>query len=76
MPAVGGGAGRDAHVGRRIRGKRRAMGLEQDALARVLGVSAAAIEAYETGVVPVPDEHLRQLVIYFGVPLDYFLPAS
>ena len=77
MPAVGGGAaGRDARVGRRIRGKRRAMGLEQDALARVLGVSATVIEAYETGVTPVPHEHLRQLASYFGVPLSYFLPAS
>jgi len=75
MPGGRGGAGRDAHVGRRIRGKRRAMGLEQAALARVLGVNVDAIEAYETGVTPVPDEHLRQLAIYFGVPIDYFLPA-
>ena len=77
MPAVGGGASRrDAHIGRRIRGKRRAMGLEQSVLARTLGVAIGVIEAYETGTTSVPDEHLRQLASYFAVPLDYFLPKS
>ena len=77
MPTVGGGATRrDAHAGRRIRGKRRAMGLEQSALARVLGVTVDEIKAYEAGVTPVPNEHLRQLAVYFGVPLDYFLPRA
>ena len=51
------------------------MGLEQNALARVLGVTTDAIEAYEMGATSVPSEHLRQLAIYFGVPLEYFLPA-
>ena len=77
MPAgEQGAAGRDAHIGRRIRGKRRAMGLEQSALARVLGVTVDMIEAYETHAATVPDEHLRQLASYFGVGLDYFLPDT
>lgn len=77
MPAVGGRSGRrDAHIGRRIRGKRRAMGLEQIALARMLGVAVDRIDAYETGATAVPAEQLRQLADYFGVPLDYFLPKS
>ena len=76
MPAVGGRSPgrRDVHIGRRIRGKRRAMGLEQSALARMLGVAVDRIEAYETGATTVPDEHLRRLADYFSVPLDYFLP--
>jgi len=52
------------------------MGLEQSALARVLGVTPDEVQAYETGAASVPSEHLRQLTIYFGVPLEYFLPKS
>jgi transcriptional regulator with XRE-family HTH domain len=50
------------------------MGLEQSALARVLGVTVDEIEAYETGAVRVRDAHLRELAAYFDVPIEYFLP--
>ncbi len=73
----GGGSRRhDARIGRRIRGKRRAMGLEQGMLARVLGVQVEAIQAYENGTAPVPDQHLRLLADYFGVSVDYFVPRA
>ena len=40
----------DRHIGRRIRGKRRALGLSEDFLARQLGIEARQIEAYERGM--------------------------
>ena len=51
----------DQHVGRRIRGKRRALGLTEDDLAKALGVERGRIEAYERGPARVPSEHLIRL---------------
>ena len=65
----------DQHVGRRIRGKRRALALTQDDLAKALGVDSHRIEAYERGTEPVPRVHLIRLCDVLGVPIDYFFPA-
>jgi ribosome-binding protein aMBF1 (putative translation factor) len=56
----------DSHIGRRIRGKRRALALTVDDLAKALGVDPSVIEAYEHASVSVPSEHLHR----------YFLPTS
>lgn len=61
----------DRHVGRRIRGKRRALGLTEDVLARSLGVDVATVRAYERGTGRVPSEHLVRLVA-----ISYFFPAT
>ena len=66
----------DRHVGRRIRGKRRALGLEQDDVARALGVGPDTIEAYERGNVRVPSDHLIKLSDFLGVPVSYFFPSG
>lgn len=66
----------DQHVGRRIRGKRRALGLSEDDLAKALGVVRGVLEAYEQGRVRVPPEHLIRLSDIFGVPVSYFFPAT
>jgi transcriptional regulator with XRE-family HTH domain len=66
---------RDLHVGRRIRGKRRALGLSLEWLAQELGVESSRIEAYERATEPVPSEHLARLSDVLGVHLSYFLPA-
>ena len=66
----------DRHVGRRLRGKRRALGLSQDDLARALGTGNDVIEAYERGALRVPGEHLLKLADYLGVPVSYFFPAT
>jgi len=66
----------DQHVGRRIRGKRRALGLGVDDLAAALGVEASRIEAYERGTERVPSEHLIRLGEIMEVPLSYFFPAT
>lgn len=66
----------DQHVGRRIRGKRRAMGLTEDDLAIVLGVSRDQVAAYEAGTDRVPAEHVVKLCEYFNVTIGYFFPAA
>jgi transcriptional regulator with XRE-family HTH domain len=65
----------DQHVGRRIRGKRRALALTQEDLANALGVDSDRIEAYERGTEPVPREQLDRLSAILGVTVDYFLPT-
>ena len=49
----------DRHVGRRIRGTRRALGLVEDDLAKALGVDSGRIIAYERGTERVPSEQLE-----------------
>ncbi len=66
----------DQHVGRRIRGKRRALALTEGDLAKALGVDQSVIDAYEHATVSVPPEHLDRLSQILGVPISYFLPAA
>lgn len=66
----------DLHVGRRIRGKRRALGLSVDSLASALSVEADRLEAYERAAERVPSDHLVRLSEILGVPLSYFFPAT
>jgi len=66
----------DQHVGRRIRGKRRALGLAQDDLAVELGVRRDMIEAYERATAPVPTDHLLRLAAFLGVSVAYFFPTG
>ena len=67
----------DRHVGRRIRGKRRAMGLSEGDLAKAIGIDREqVIVAYETGAVDVPADHLVKLCEYFEVSISYFFPAT
>jgi transcriptional regulator with XRE-family HTH domain len=66
----------DLHIGRRIRGKRRAAGLSEDDLARALGVGRATIEAYERATERVTSEHLIELARFFGVSISYFFPTG
>jgi transcriptional regulator with XRE-family HTH domain len=65
----------DRHVGRRIRGKRRALGLSETDLANALNVGVEAIRAYERGAERVPSEQLVRLSEVMQVPLSYFFPA-
>jgi transcriptional regulator with XRE-family HTH domain len=66
----------DRHVGRRIRGKRRALGLTEDDLAKALGMDVARIRAYERGTERVPSEHMVRLSEHMEVPLSYFFPTT
>lgn len=66
----------DQHVGRRIRGKRRALAFTVGDLAKALGVDPSQVEAYERGTTRVPPEHLTRLSEFLGVPVSYFFPAT
>jgi transcriptional regulator with XRE-family HTH domain len=66
----------DRHIGRRIRGKRRALGLTEDDLAKALGVGRETIEAYERASVRVPSEHIIKLGDILGVSVSYLFPAN
>jgi transcriptional regulator with XRE-family HTH domain len=66
----------DQHVGRRIRGKRRAIGLTEDDLGRILGIGRDMIEAYERATERVPSEHLIKLAAFLGVSVSYFFPTT
>ena len=66
----------DQHVGRRIRGKRRALGMSEDDLAKALGVDVGKIMAFERGTERVGSEHLIRLSEIMQVPLSYFFPAT
>ena len=65
----------DRHVGRRIRGKRRALALSEDDLAKALGVDRSVIDAYEQATVSVPQDHLNRLSQILNVPVSYFFPG-
>jgi transcriptional regulator with XRE-family HTH domain len=66
----------DQHVGRRIRGKRRALGLTEADVARALGVGSDRIEAYERASLRVPAEHLIKLAEFLGFAVSYFFPTT
>jgi transcriptional regulator with XRE-family HTH domain len=65
----------DRHIGRRIRGKRRALGLTLDDLAKALGVDRKTIDAYEHATERVPGEHLIRLAEVLSVAVSYFFPS-
>jgi transcriptional regulator with XRE-family HTH domain len=65
----------DQHVGRRIRGKRRALGLSEENLATELGVKTVQIAAYERAMERVPSDHLIRISEILDVPLSYFFPS-
>jgi transcriptional regulator with XRE-family HTH domain len=66
----------DRHVGRRIRGKRRALGVSEEDLSKGLGVDVALVRAYEQGTERVPSEHMIRLSELMDVPLSYFFPTT
>jgi transcriptional regulator with XRE-family HTH domain len=66
----------DQHVSRRLRGKRRALGMSEDDLAKVIGAECTVIEDYEHARIRVPPEHLTQFSEFLDVPISYFFPAT
>jgi transcriptional regulator with XRE-family HTH domain len=66
----------DLHIGRRIRGKRRALGLSEESLAAALGVETGRIAGYERATEVVSSDHLVRLSQVIEVPLSYFFPAA
>ncbi len=62
----------DDHVGKRIRERRRMVGMTQAKLAEPLGISYQQIQKYELGTNRVSAGRLYVLSEILGVTIDYF----
>ena len=60
----------------RIKQLRNEKNINQDVLAKLLGLEIAGISKLETGRVPLKDEYIVKLAEYFGVSTDYILGKS
>lgn len=60
----------------RIKQLRNEKNINQDVLAKLLGLEIAGISKLETGRVPLKDEYIVKLAEYFGVSTDYLLGKS
>ena len=69
----------DEHVGDRIRVRRTLLGMNQEKLGEVLGLSFQQVQKYEKGTNRVSASRLFQFAKIFNVPVSYFfdnLPAD
>lgn len=60
----------------RIKQLRNEKNINQDVLAKLLGLEIAGISKLETGRVPLKDEYIVKLAKYFEVSTDYLLGKS
>src|SRR5689334_6238554 len=60
------------HLGRRIRRRRRLLGMTQVTLAADCGTSFQQIQKYETGAIAISAARLWDLACALGVPISYF----
>lgn len=64
----------DAHIGSRIRQRRKALGLSQQALGSAIGVSFQQLQKYENGTNRCSGSKLAGLAEQLQVPVQYFFP--
>ena len=62
----------DAHVGQRIRHRRWMMGMPQDQLAELVGLTFQQIQKYESGANRVSSSRLWDIANALEVPVEYF----
>jgi len=62
----------DTHVGKRMRRRRRLLGLTQQQVARRIGMRFQQIQKYECGANRVTASRLHKIAIALGVPPNYF----
>lgn len=62
----------DEFVGKRLRARRKFLGLTQDAVAKHLGVTFQQVQKYELGRNRVTSSVLYELSVILKVPVDYF----
>jgi transcriptional regulator with XRE-family HTH domain len=62
----------DVHVGARIRTRRLYIGMNQETLARALGLTFQQVQKYEGGANRVSASRLSQIAKILGVPIAYF----
>ncbi|MBI1251516.1 MAG: helix-turn-helix domain-containing protein [Alphaproteobacteria bacterium] len=62
----------DLHVGKRLRRRRRLLGLTQQQLAESIGIRFQQIQKYECGANRVTASRLYELAVALNVPVTYF----
>ncbi|HEX8233754.1 MAG TPA: helix-turn-helix transcriptional regulator [Caulobacteraceae bacterium] len=62
----------DAHVGSRIRMRRKMQGISQEKLADALGLTFQQVQKYERGSNRVSASKLYQVARFLGTPVSYF----
>ncbi|HET7408960.1 MAG TPA: helix-turn-helix transcriptional regulator [Paracoccaceae bacterium] len=62
----------DAHVGRRLRRRRMALGISQEHLGQALGLTFQQIQKYEKGQNRIGAGRLYRIAIILSVPVQYF----
>ena len=62
----------DVHVGARVRTRRLLIGMNQETLARALGLTFQQVQKYEGGANRVSASRLSQIAEILGVPIAYF----
>lgn len=62
----------DIHVGTRIRTRRLLIGMNQETLARALGLTFQQVQKYEGGANRVSASRLSRIADVLGVPISYF----
>ena len=66
----------DAHVGSKIRDRRKELGLSQTALGYKVGVTFQQVQKYEKGVNRVGASRLAAVAKVLEVPIGYFFPED
>ena len=69
----------DAHIGARVRARRRLLGMRQESLGKVLGVSFQMVQQYERGAVRISAAQLYDMASALDVPVGFFfddMPAA
>jgi transcriptional regulator with XRE-family HTH domain len=62
----------DVHVGSRVRTRRLLLGVNQERLARELGLTFQQVQKYESGANRVSASRLWEIAQILGVPISYF----
>lgn len=62
----------DLHVGKRLRRRRRLLGMTQQQLADLVGIRFQQIQKYECGANRVTASRLFELAVALAVPVNYF----
>lgn len=62
----------DLHVGKRLRRRRRLLGLTQQQLAESIGIRFQQIQKYECGANRITASRLFELAVALNVPVNYF----
>ena len=62
----------DAHVGRRLRRRRTALGMSQEQLGAALGLTFQQVQKYEKGQNRIGAGRLYRIANILGVPVQYF----